>query len=230
MLTELSFRVAGQDNLICTFTRIHDDATVVINPLRGDAAARIERALYTIEAPLEDARGLVEGHFEGEYGGYEVLAEREDVLTVEVPFKLPQVGAHDDPLHLALDTLGPDAFFLPLVVEDGYIHCRLISASSEGTRGFIEVTKRINEHLQPEAFHLLNVGPWEPTPPAPEDLDLTSRQQDVLRLAVALGYYNQPRETTLEALGEVLGVSKAAVHKTLSAAENKIIRDAVGAP
>lgn len=230
MLTELSFRVSGEDNLLCTFTRMTPDAIVVINPLRGDEEARIEHALYTIHADGATARELVEGHFEDEYGSYEVLAERDEALSVKVPFRLPEIGNRDDPLHMALDILGPDAFFLPLVVEAGYIHCTLVSPGSEETRTFVELTRRVNEHLDPDAFDLLNVGPWDPTPDGDKDLGLTDRQEDVLRLAVALGYYNRPREATLESLGDVLGVSKAAVHKTLSAAENKVLKDAVGAP
>lgn len=230
VLTELSFRVSGEDNLLCMFTRMTSDTLVVINPLRPDPEARIEHALYTIHADPEDARELVEGHFQKEYGGYEIVAERDEALTVKVPFRLPQIGDRDDPLHMALETLGPDAFFLPLVVKDGYIHCTLVSPSSEGTRTFINLTKRVNKHLDPDAFDLLHVGPWDSTPGGSEDLDLTDRQEDVLRLAVALGYYNRPREATLESLGEVLGVSKAAVHKTLSAAENKVIKNALGAP
>lgn len=229
MLTELSFRVAGEDNLLCTFTRMNPDSLVVINPLRRDAGGRIDEALYTIHAPHDTAAGLVEGHFAKEYGSYEIVAEREASITVKVPFRLPTVGARDDPLHLALDALGPDAFFEPLVVEDGYIHCTLVSASPEDTRAFIDLTKRVNEHLEPDAFDLLHVGPWDTTPGRSADLDLTSRQEDVLRLAVALGYYDRPRGATLEEIGEVLGVSKAAVHKTLSAAENKVVKDAIGA-
>jgi len=229
VLTELSFRVAGRDNVLCTFTQVHADAMIVINPLRSDPEARIERALYTVHADLDHACELVEGHFEGEYGEYDVVAEREDALTVEVPFRLPTVGDHGDPLHMALSALGADAFFLPLVVQEGYIHCTLVSASSEDTRAFVELTKQVNRFLDPEGFDLLNVGPWDPAPGRPEDLELTSRQQDVLQMAVALGYYSTPRETTLEELGEILDVSKAAVHKTLSAAENKVIKDAVGA-
>lgn len=230
VLTELSFRVAGEDNLLCIFTRMNPDAIVVINPLRPDEAGRIQHALYTLHTDPEDARSLVERHFEKEYGTYEIIAERDEALTVKVPFRLPPIGDRDDPLHMALDTLGPDAFFLPLTVKDGYIHCTLVSPSSQGTRTFIELTKRVNKHLQPDAFDILHVGPWNATPKKSQDLDLTDRQEDVIRLAVALGYYNRPREATLESIGDVLDVSKAAVHKTLSAAENKIIKDALGAP
>ncbi len=229
MLTELSFRVAARENILCTFTQVHPDAMIVINPLRARPSGQIERALYTIHADLAHATELVDGHFADEYGEFEVVAERKDALTVEVPFRLPTVGDREDPFHLALSALGSDAFFLPLVVQEGYIHCTLVSASSEDTRAFVELTKKVNRHLEPEAFDLLNVGPWDPAPGRPADLDVTSRQQDVLQMAVALGYYSRPRQTTLEELGEILGVSKAAVHKTLSAAENKVIKDAVGA-
>jgi hypothetical protein len=228
VLTELSFRVASRDNLLCAFTQVHEDATIVINPFRASASADIERAMYTIHTGAEEARDLVEGHFEEEYGEYEVLAERDDCLTVEVPFRLPSVGPRGDPLHMALEALGNDAFFLPLVVEDGFIHCTLVSSSPQGTRGFIELTKSVTKHLDPETFDLLNVGPWNPAPEADKRDELTSRQEDVLQMAIALGYYNQPRETTLEELGEVLDVSKAAVHKTLTAAENKVLKDAMG--
>jgi hypothetical protein len=229
VLTELSFRVEGRDNILCQFTQVHPDATIVINPLRSDPDARIERALYTIHADPDHAWELIEGHFDDAYGGYELIAGRDEAVTVEVPFRLPTVGDHGDPLHLALSALGSDAFFLPLVVQEGYIHCTLVSTSSEDTQAFVELTKQVNRHLDPEAFDLLNVGPWDPVPGKPKDLDLTSRQQDVLQMAAALGYYSRPRETTLEELGEILGVSKAAVHKTLSAAENKVIKDALGA-
>lgn len=229
MLKELSFRAAGRDNLVCSFTRMQPGSVVVINPLRNRPGERIQRAIYTIQAPIKQAKELVDRHFEEAYGGYEILAEREDSLTVEVPLVLPEVGPGTDPLHMALDHLGQDAFFLPLVVRDGYIHCTLVSASPEGIKGFVELTKRINEHLQPDTFQLLHVGPWNPTPQPPDDDELTQRQQDVLRLAVAMGYYEQPRDVTLDELGDLLGISKAAVHKTLAAAENKVIKGAVGA-
>jgi hypothetical protein len=230
VLTELTFRVAGRNNILCTFTKVNKGATIVITPLRAQAHGRIDRAMYTIQAPLVQARSFVEKHFEREYGPYKVVGERADAMTVEVSLRLPKVGPHDDPLHMALDVLGPDAFVLPLIVEDGFIHCSMVSASPEGTRIFLDLTKKVNEQLQPDTFHLLHVGPWKPTPGRPITKELTPRQQDVLRLAVALGYYNAPRESTLEGLAEVLGVSKAAVHKTLAAAENKVIREAVGAP
>ena len=56
---------------------------------------------------------------------------------------------------------------------------------------------------------------------------LTEREREVLETALERGYYETPRTTTLEALGEVLNVSDVAVSKTLRRVERKTLTDAV---
>jgi predicted DNA binding protein len=67
----------------------------------------------------------------------------------------------------------------------------------------------------------------EPTPPTPEPVvdpyALTPKQRDAVLTAVRLGYYNTPRDATLDTLAEVYGVSKAAIHNRLAGAERKIL-------
>ncbi|MFQ3295078.1 MAG: hypothetical protein ACI9EZ_002145 [Halobacteriales archaeon] len=64
------------------------------------------------------------------------------------------------------------------------------------------------------------------TPPVLCDFSLlTEKQQEALVLAVEHGYYEQPRQATLEDLAERLGVGKSAVSHRLKAAEAKIIRN-----
>ncbi|MFW5920182.1 MAG: helix-turn-helix domain-containing protein [Halanaeroarchaeum sp.] len=64
------------------------------------------------------------------------------------------------------------------------------------------------------------------TPPVLCDFSLlTEKQQEALVLAVERGYYEQPREATLEDLAEDLDVGKSAVSHRLKAAEAKIIRN-----
>ncbi len=43
-------------------------------------------------------------------------------------------------------------------------------------------------------------------------------------MAIAMGYYSDPRACTLEELAVSFGVSKAAVHKRLQLAENALVR------
>jgi predicted DNA binding protein len=51
---------------------------------------------------------------------------------------------------------------------------------------------------------------------------LTEKQQEAATLAVSKGYYEQPRETTVDQLAEELDISKSAVSQRLSAVESKL--------
>lgn len=53
---------------------------------------------------------------------------------------------------------------------------------------------------------------------------LTERQRDVVRAAVAAGYYEWPRETSGEELAERLDIAGATLHEHLRAAENALMQ------
>jgi len=73
------------------------------------------------------------------------------------------------------------------------------------------------------AVRTMGTPKWEPL------ASLTPRQRDLLELAYRLGYYESPAQATLEAIGRRVGVSKAAVSKSLRAAERKLLAAALGA-
>lgn len=54
---------------------------------------------------------------------------------------------------------------------------------------------------------------------------LTGKQLDALLTAHRLGYYDVPRQATLDDVAHVFGISKAAVHNRLQAAEAYVIGD-----
>lgn len=56
---------------------------------------------------------------------------------------------------------------------------------------------------------------------------LTERQREVLEAAVALGYYDVPREATLEAVAAELGIAGSTVSAHLRKAEAAVVREAV---
>ncbi len=60
-------------------------------------------------------------------------------------------------------------------------------------------------------------GPWEPL------AGLTARQRDLLALAFRLGYYETPARVDLDRVAGLVGISKAALSKTLRAAERKVL-------
>lgn len=53
---------------------------------------------------------------------------------------------------------------------------------------------------------------------------LTPRQSEVLRLALASGYFDFPKRVGIEALAQRLGVSKSTVAETLHRAERKVVQ------
>ncbi len=58
--------------------------------------------------------------------------------------------------------------------------------------------------------------------------DLTEKQRTAAVRAMAAGYYERPRETSLEELAEDLGISKSALSQRLSAVESKLAKAAFG--
>jgi predicted DNA binding protein len=222
-LTEFVFKIRSDKNLLCEFTKQHRDVMVVVLLLRGQVEGEIQEALYTLVAPRA-ARDAVLQHFPREYGRFEVVAERDDCVSVKAPLKLDYVRGRS-PIAAVLEMLGPDCWFHPVVVKDGYLHISVVSPSAEGRDRFMAYTKRMREHMSPDDFKLVHVGPYQPPALAPPREGLTPGQDEVLKMAVALGYYDTPRGCTLEDLAETFGVSKAAAHKRLKAAENKIIKD-----
>jgi hypothetical protein len=225
-LTEFVFKIRSEKNLLCEFTRGRPDARVVVQILRGDVGADLTRGIYTIFAPRAQWEQLLKS-FPREYGSFAPIVEHADYCTVQAPLKLDYARGHN-PIVAALDVLGPDAWFHPLLVKDGYLHISVVSPSEEGRERFMAYTKRMRDHVSPDDFKLVHVGPYLPPALATAREGLTPGQDEVLKMAVALGYYDTPRACTVEDLAENFGVSKAAAHKRLKAAENKIIRDFAG--
>lgn len=61
---------------------------------------------------------------------------------------------------------------------------------------------------------------------APQSVkDLTPKQLETIRTAHRLGFYKTPRDATLDELAAIFGISKAAVHNRLQAAERLVIGD-----
>lgn len=225
-LTEFVFKTRSDKNLLCEFTKAHAGAEVVIHLLRGDPGVDVRDALYTIMAPRAAREELLK-QFPGAYGRFDLVTEHEDYATVRAPLKLDYAKGHN-PIAAVIQTLGPDCWFHPLMAKDGYLHISVVSPSEAGRERFLAYTKRMREHVSPDDFRLVHVGPYVPPALSEGREGLTPGQDEVLKMAVALGYYDTPRAVTVEDLAEAFGVSKAAAHKRLKAAENKIIKDFAG--
>lgn len=223
--TEYVFKIRSDDNLLCRFTAEHPDMRIILNLLRADAKAPVEKAIVTILADALTRKRFLTGEFAKKYGSYEVLSENDDYASVEITTAVLSYYQQHDPIQLTIRMLGPETVFHPVVVEDGYIHISVMSPNPEGLAAFNEFTKHMRRVVPADDFKLLHVGEFQPEARLKaRPKVLTPRQEEVVRMAIGMGYYNDPRQCTLEDLAEAFGISKAAVHKRLQMAENALIK------
>ncbi|HET6398108.1 MAG TPA: helix-turn-helix domain-containing protein [Candidatus Thermoplasmatota archaeon] len=230
-LQEFVFKVRSDDNLLCQFTREQPEVRIVLNLLRGDARAKVEKAIFTILADRQTRTRFLTGHFAKRYGTFEVLSEDDAYASVEVSTAVLTYYQRHDPIQATLRMLGPETIFHPVVVEGGYITISVVSPNPAGIAAFNAFTKHMRQVVPADDFKLLHVGEYQPELRfRGRAAGLTARQVEVLKLAIGMGYYDDKRAITLEEIAHALGVSKAAVHKRLQLAENILIRSHFEAP
>lgn len=220
---EYHFKIRSDDNLLCRFTQDNPSVRIVLNLLRHSAEAPVERAIVTILADLRTRKRFLTGEFARKYGTFEVLSEADDYVSVEISTAVLSYYQQHDPIQLTIQMLGPETVFHPVQVEGGYIHISVMSPNPGGLQAFNQFTQHMRRVVPADDFKLLHVGEYQPKH-LHAGHTLTPRQEEVLRMAIAMGYYSDPRQCNLDDLAQTFGVSKAAVHKRLQMAENALIR------
>ncbi len=223
-LTEYVFKIRSEDNLLCRFTAEEAEVRIILNLMRAGAREPVERAIVTILADHRLRNRFLTGQFAKKYGSFEILSESESYASVEISTTVLSYYQRHDPIQLTLRMLGPETVFHPVVVEGGYIYISVMSPNPSGLAAFNEFTRHMRHVVPADDFKLLHVGEYQPDLRLKKPArNLTQRQEEVLRMAVAMGYYSDPRACTLSHLAEAFGISKAAVHKRLQMAENSLI-------
>ncbi len=224
-LTEYVFKIRSDDNLLCQFTKEHPEVRLVVSLLRPSAAAPVEKAIVTILADKQTRTRFLTGQFAKRYGTFAILSENDSYASVEISTTVLTYYQKHDPIQLTIRMLGPETVFQPVIVEGGYILIAVMSPNPAGLAAFNEFTKHMRQVVPADDFKLLHVGDYQPELRLKARAKaLTPRQQEVLKMAIAMGYYSDPRAVTLEDLSTAFGVSKAAVHKRMQMAENALIR------
>lgn len=224
-LTEYVFKIRSDDNLLCRFTRDHPEVRIVLNLLRSEAKAPVEKAIVTILADPRTRKRFLTGEFARKYGSYQVLSESDEYASVEITTAVLSYYQQHDPIQLTIEMLGPETVFHPVIVEEGYIHISVMSPNPAGLKAFNDFTAHMRRVVPADDFKLLHVGAYQPELRLKDRARLlTPRQEEVLKMAIAMGYYSDPRQCNLADLAGAFGISKAAVHKRLQMAENALIR------
>jgi predicted DNA binding protein len=224
VLREFVFKTSGRDNPLCRYTKEDPGRWILIHLYRGDARGPTGRALFIIHGPPIEVERFLAGEFGRRYGTYEVLSQEDETTSVEVSsYAMPSYRGMD-PVAMTIRLLGPDAIFEPILVHEGYIHVRVLAVQRRGD-AFRELVSRLSSATDPSDFKLIHQGAWDPIRRlTPADDHLSKRQEETLRMAIDMGYYDAPRRCTLTELSQAFGISKAAVHKHLQGAEAKVLK------
>jgi predicted DNA binding protein len=75
-------------------------------------------------------------------------------------------------------------------------------------------------------FDILEMGDYEADRSSFDRL-ITARQAEVLEVAVDLGYYSDPRQASLEDIGDVVGITPGTVGEHLRKAEERVFTELV---
>lgn len=132
------------------------------------------------------------------------------------------------PFATVLKSLGEDVQFGPFVVSEGVFvgHVAVPDPADPADDG--DVVRRLREGAEASDWgdwslvRLTEFNPGGLARHLRED-KLSTKQLEVVKMGLALGFYDSPRGCTLETLADLFGISKAAVHNRLKAAERKII-------
>ncbi|HVL86637.1 MAG TPA: helix-turn-helix domain-containing protein [Candidatus Thermoplasmatota archaeon] len=210
---------------ITEFCARNRGARAVWQPLH-DATGRGDSLLLVVIAPPTLYRELLK-QLEAEGKTLEVLSRDEGHATVRVTGR----GAGPDPIAGLVRRFGRDAYLKPAVVEGSRTLVRIVLTrrlpDDEVVKAMEEVALEAAWQDQ-EVVAIRDLAVEASLLSLPRLEKVTPRQDEVLRIGHALGYYRTPRGCTLEDIAGTLGISTNAVHKNLTAAEQKIIYAYVG--
>ena len=146
-------------------------------------------------------------------------------LILRASGKLDVLKKTGNPTAFALDYFGDSAILEPALVKDGYLHSRLLITGKVDLADLLASYERGVKEGRWSDFKLIRIDDYDPEQQIHGAFteNLTQKQLEVIKTALALGFYNTPRDITLDDLSSIFGISKAAVHNRLQAAERKVI-------
>lgn len=222
-MTELLFQVEVPEWPVATFTRDTKDARVLMNHIRFDEDHFPVRNIFTVLADRQDYVRLLE-QMRVLYTHVTVLREDPTVLSVLVEPAPDKMRFLKAPFTKALRAMGPDRILRPIVIKDGWMTVGIITAAKVDVG---DVIRTASDSFKKAGLQmkLLRWGEYRPEdqPIGEYEEKLTAKQSEIVKMGLALGFYENPRRCNLETLAGVFGISKAAAHNRLKSAERKIL-------
>lgn len=218
-LRDVVFRLEAPDHPACAYTADREEVEVVFHPYRYADGGRPEHVVHIL-GPRED-RDALAGKVVDASDGARRIDEGDRFST----WRLPDGTRFLAPLRPVLDSFGKDTQLEPFVVREGTVVARVIVAGDLDEGEVVRTLRAAAEKAAWPDWSLVHLTDHHPGSLARHlrDDNLSSKQMEVTKMGLALGFYDSPRGCTLETLAELFGISKAAVHNRLKTAERKII-------
>jgi predicted DNA binding protein len=176
------------------------------------------RAIHSIKL-LDDGTMTLLAELDGDVDQYrEIMEETPEVLTyaaTDTGFCYSQVEATEKTRRV-LERRNEGDFIIKMPMEyteDGGLKVTII--------GEEEALMEIPGQLGWMEMELVSTGPYAPDAEG-VFAGLTDRQQEVLETALRLGYYETPRETTLEEIAAELDIDHGTAGKHIRRIESKV--------
>lgn len=223
-LTEVVYKIRSEIFPLCTFTGKNPDVKVIVNHTSWDDQTRRSKALLTLMGPDEKLAQLA-SELSTVYDSVETTQQSKEQLIIKASGNIDTLKKSGNPTAFALDYFGETAVIQPALVREGYFNTRLLIAGKVDLADMLSNYERGVKEGRWNDFKLIRIDDFDPEQQIQGAFteNLTQKQMEVIKTALALGFYNTPRDITLDDLSNIFGISKAAVHNRLQAAERKVI-------
>jgi predicted DNA binding protein len=209
ILTELFFRNNESVDILQSFA---------VRPTVLALVVRVRRRgpFKDLDAIHREARALVRRYRLARFELMSANRERGEYIAW-IEWKIPEA---------VQEALGTEGGIVPLrVLREDARSARVSLLVSEAVlRRFRSLLDRFGGRDWVRAVRQVPAERWD------AGTTLTPRQRELLTLAFRLGYYETPAKVSLDRLGQLVGISRAAFSKHLRSAERKILGTVVGSP
>jgi len=222
-LQEIVFQVEIPDLPLAHFTKENPGTKLIFNHVAFDedhfpvrqiltvvaAPAQYEKLLYVLPEYYDDVR---------------ILRRDDRAVSVMVSLKGEKKELLKGPYEVGLRRVGADMILRPTLIKDGWMTIGVITLVEVDVGSLV---REASEFLKSLAIRLrlLHFGEYKPEEQPIGDYEekLTPKQAEIIKMAIALGLYDTPRQASLDTVAEIFGISKAAAHNRMKAAEKKIL-------
>lgn len=172
--------------------------------------------LYTIEGDVSSARASLAETAEVESVSATAIGEATGSLLVRLDPSKTRIGDR------IFDLMGSQGLIVckPVTYREGTVQAGLV--------GEDDAIQAVIDYLPPAAD--VDVQEIRGTVPRPDTVieRLSERQREALRVALEIGYYDQPRRATHETVAEHMGCAPSTATEHLQKAEATLVRATIG--